>query len=694
MNRVEINKINELINIKDYEGAINECNKCLKANPNNAVVYYLLGEAYMGLRKFDDAFLKYMNANKIDPLNDKYMFAIANMFLKHLKNEAFFVWWAFYHNTYSVELIDKAISRNPNNSNYHHCKGEILYYLGKYEASLEALDKSIEYSSENSVSYYYKALCLIKLDKFQEAVLILNKAIQINPYPMNFHNTLIDSFMERDAYDKALKAIECALNTHPNEPKLLLKKFRCYSELRQFKEAIEIINTLIKMDSCNYNYYYQKAYLFLKFKTNYAEALQMIDNALRGNPESYDCLEVKGVILQRLERYSESTEVFIDLIHNIKAEIEKRDSQIAELSVKLEDKNDPDKTFNKYFYDLYTKQKSELEQTLFRLYYSVSKSYYKMNEYDEALKYCDIALNYDSEKQALKELRRDIADMKQIKSVKSNFNSQQDDFNAYMSELNSLIGLECVKSEIRSLISFIQVQKLRESYNMPALKLTNHLVFTGNPGTGKTTVARILGKLYKSIGVLSKGHFVEVDRSGLVAGYVGHTALKTKDKIQEALGGILFIDEAYSLVSENTSNDFGKEAIETLLKAMEDYREDLIVIVAGYPEKMESFINSNEGLRSRFNNYIHFEDYNPTELYDIFISMCDKNGYTLSNDADMQIRKILNTLYENRGENFGNGRTVRNIFEKAILNQSTRVLNSSWNKESLSKIEAEDLTIF
>ena len=260
-----------------------------------------------------------------------------------------------------------------------------------------------------------------------------------------------------------------------------------------------------------------------------------------------------------------------------------------------------------------------------------------------------------------------------------------------MEDLNSLIGLASIKHDVKELTDFAKVQKMRKDEGMKAVPVSLHLVFTGNPGTGKTTVARIISRIYKQIGVLSKGQLVEVDRSGLVAGYVGQTALKTQEKINEALGGVLFIDEAYSLSQENDA--FGQEAIDTILKAMEDHRDDLVVIVAGYTDPMEKFINSNPGLKSRFNKYIEFPDYSVDELEQIFNMNCEKYEYEVEEEAKKHIRMLISARKLTRIENFANAREVRNLFEEIVTNQARRIAGlENPTPEDIKLIKSEDLT--
>ena len=273
-------------------------------------------------------------------------------------------------------------------------------------------------------------------------------------------------------------------------------------------------------------------------------------------------------------------------------------------------------------------------------------------------------------------------------SGKSSLNNHKQIENGY-EELEKLIGLESIKKDIKELSNFLKMQKKRKEKGMKMVPMSLHLVFTGNPGTGKTTIARILASIYKDIGALSKGHVVEVDRTDLVAEYIGQTAPKTAAKIKEAMGGILFIDEAYTL-AKGDGKDFGQEAIDTLLKAMEDHREDFIVIVAGYPAEMHKFINSNPGLKSRFNKYINFPDYSAKELLQIFKEMCESYEYHLTKEAEELVDREIIFIEKHKKENFANARTIRNLFEKVITKQASRLAEADEDAE-LSELTVEDI---
>ncbi|HEX2850258.1 MAG TPA: AAA family ATPase [Acidimicrobiales bacterium] len=258
-----------------------------------------------------------------------------------------------------------------------------------------------------------------------------------------------------------------------------------------------------------------------------------------------------------------------------------------------------------------------------------------------------------------------------------------------LAELDGLVGLAAVKQEVKLVANLLQIQKLRKARGLPVADASRHLVFTGNPGTGKTTVARLLAQIYRTLDVVDQGQLVETDRAGLVAGFVGQTALKVTDVFDSALGGVLLVDEAYAL-ARGGENDFGQEAIDTLVKLIEDHRDDVVVIAAGYPDEMHEFIESNPGLRSRFPKTIQFPDYSTDELLDIFDSMCKKSSYSLSADARAAARTYLDSLARDKG--FGNGRVVRNLFEAAMGRQATRLVAiKEPTNEQLMELRPDDI---
>lgn len=265
------------------------------------------------------------------------------------------------------------------------------------------------------------------------------------------------------------------------------------------------------------------------------------------------------------------------------------------------------------------------------------------------------------------------------------------EINKLQAQLDGLVGLPNAKKELHNLINFIKIQSLRVDHGLTSFPITYHLVFSGNPGTGKTTVARIIGQIYKHLGVLSSGHFVETDRAGLVAGYVGQTALKVQEVVKKATGGVLFIDEAYSLIHDK-QDAFGKEAIDSLLKAMEDLRDDLVIIVAGYTELMEAFLQANPGFKSRFNHFVQFDNFTTDELYEIFAMLCNNNDYRYGDTFTHHMKAQLTQIPVESIPNFSNGRYIRNVFEKLVTIQSNRLIQQpTITRNELMEFTASDI---
>lgn len=263
--------------------------------------------------------------------------------------------------------------------------------------------------------------------------------------------------------------------------------------------------------------------------------------------------------------------------------------------------------------------------------------------------------------------------------------------NELIDSLDGLVGLNNVKKQVKDLIAFQIVNQKRISMGIVSAKRTMHLAFTGNPGTGKTTVARIIGQIYSELGILSKGHFIEVSRTDLIAGYQGQTALKVKKIIDEAKGGVLFIDEAYSITENDHTDSYGRECLTELTKALEDYREDLVVIVAGYTLPMQNFFESNPGLKSRFNTFIEFDDYSAEQLLNIVEKICTENEYVLSDELKETITIYFQDKINENSENFANGRLARNLFEKMIVNHARRCMEiENLTKDELMELRLED----
>ncbi len=273
--------------------------------------------------------------------------------------------------------------------------------------------------------------------------------------------------------------------------------------------------------------------------------------------------------------------------------------------------------------------------------------------------------------------------------------SAEDRFRMYeaaMNELDDLIGLDPVKKDIHELVNFLKIQKARQKHDLPATQVSLHTVFEGNPGTGKTTVARILSHIFCGLEILDRGHTIETDRSGLVAEYAGQTGPKTNQRVEESLDGVLFIDEAYSLVAEKGDDPFGNEAMQSLLKRMEDDRDRLVVIIAGYPEPMSRLLRSNPGLSSRFQRTFNFPDYDAKELLRIFYLMCKKNHYTLPKPTQRKLLTGFQHLIDRKDEHFGNARLARNIFEQSIRSMASRIVNiAPLTKEILTTLEPDDI---
>ena len=304
--------------------------------------------------------------------------------------------------------------------------------------------------------------------------------------------------------------------------------------------------------------------------------------------------------------------------------------------------------------------------------------------------FAKLAFNLSFDKEALDQIL--AASKTTEKNSAVNDFPENDSLEKVLEELHQLVGLEKVKNDVKELINLLEIQKRRDSKGLKNIEITLHTVFLGPPGTGKTSVARLLSRIYKHLGFLSKGQLYETDREGMIAGFVGQTATKVDKVIQESLGGVLFIDEAYALTQNIMGNDYGSEAVNTLLKRMEDHREDLSVVAAGYTEPMKIFIESNPGLRSRFNRFFYFDHFTAEQLYQIFEGFCKNADFIINDDAKEKLGDTFDLLVDKKDESFGNARVVRNLFEKCVQNQANRIIKlSKISKKTLKTFTEEDI---
>ncbi|GHV89343.1 hypothetical protein AGMMS50267_17030 [Spirochaetia bacterium] len=456
-----------------------------------------------------------------------------------------------------------------------------------------------------------------------------------------------------DAYSKAIESDPCYGVSYLNRG-LAYEKQKDYS-----KAIIDFTHIFSLKDS----YLYAEAYVYrarvlYKIK-EYDKAISDCKSAIKIDPSFEESFIILGTIYQEIGKDKESIQCFSK-------------------AILLDSENNLAFMFRGDIYKKLGRYKNAISDYKAVLELDPKNEYVKKSLAETLGEILD---DNDFEEQATTDIEYNTETEDNVKSL-----------DEYIMELNELIGLKRVKDEVNTIINLLKVKKLRESKGLKQASMSLHLVFSGNPGTGKTTIARILGNIYRALGVLSKGHLIEVDRAGLVAGYIGQTAIKTTEVIAKAMGGILFIDEAYSLTENGSDNDYGNEAVDTLLKAMEDHRDDFIVIVAGYPEPMSNFLKSNPGLQSRFNTFIHFDDYSANELFDIFLGLCKKYSYTISDEAKEYLCEYFVILYNNKQDNFANAREVRNFFENTMKKQANRlVLDNDITDDELLEITLGDL---
>ncbi len=622
--------------------------------------------------------------------------------------------WSYYQQEeYAQVILDctESIDSNPSDFAYW-VRGKAYEELGELRTAIADFTTSIVLTPSDATTYVSRAFAWEKLGRFDQAVVDYTTALELDPG--NTNNLLFRAWAyqelsmdtealadllqlrdiepERDGLDEQIQAIQFRLDMSPQSEDAL--NLDTASDLMSqgidafyadnYSDAIELFNQAIAIDPDLPDTYSWRAWAYLHLE-DYEQALSDCTQALSLNPTAF-AYWVRGLLQKKLG----------DL-----------DSALMDFTTGI-----------------------NLDALDAANYFSRAVVWYELNQFDQTVADCTAALKIDSEGKRYLERRswayealgmdiEALADLLQLQKIDPEWDEIQEQIQAIqarlgdrsqavsaestnseaaetleilLAKLDQLTGLPNVKAEVKKLVNLVRVQQLRRERGLATPPLSMHLVFTGNPGTGKTTVARLISRIYKALGLLSKGHLVEVDRSGLVAGFVGQTALKVTDVVTNAKGGILFIDEAYTLVSASGSGgDFEQEAIDTLLKSMEDYRDDFVVIVAGYPEQMTAFLTSNPGLKSRFNKYVVFGDYTINELCEILDNLCASSGYFLNEPAAYYSVELIQDLVSRCSATFGNARGVRNLFEQAISAQASRVIElENPNEVDLCTLDAAD----
>ena len=513
----------------------------------------------------------------------------------------------------------------------------------------------------------------------------------VEGYTVTDYNESGDVFFDNNEYDKAIDEYNKATELNPKDALSYKNRGVVFWRLGEIDKAVVEYTKAIELND-KFSDAYRCLGRMLNENQQYDEALFYLAKAIESEPDNSKNYNARGTIYFSKQKYDKA---MVDFTKAIKLEPDSSCHYNRGATYYLQ------KEYDKAIDDFTKTIKFGNHQA--EAYSKRGTCYFNKSQYDKAMADYTKAIELNPNHIESYDFRAKIYEIigKQEKAQKdrhrierineSTLDTKPKNIEELTEELNTLIGLDKVKKEISQLINFLKVQQMREVKGMTIQPLSRHLVFYGNPGTGKTTVARLLSQIYKSLGILSEGHLVETDRAGLVAGYVGQTALKVREVVSEAIGGVLFIDEAYAL-STGGDNDFGREAIDTLIKMMEDNRDDLIVVVAGYTDKMSAFLQTNPGLRSRFNKYLEFEDYTPEKLVEIFELFCTNGGYKLSSSTHDDLIRLFSVLYETRDETFGNGRLARNLYEMTINNQANRiVMLPNVDDEILSTIEETDI---
>jgi len=605
----------------------------------------------------------------------------------------------------ALEYFIRALNLAPGNNVCHSNIGNCYFQKQEYDKAISYFRRAVELNQSDMISFHQLGNCYLQKKDFHNALKVFNDILKIEPSAQTF-NYIGSCHFSLGSYDKAVeffrKAVELdpGMKAYNDNLQVTMKESKAFGKLSPDK-----VNKVIELNKLGLSH---------QNKREYEESISYFKKALKISPQNANLMFNIGTSYYRLKKFDQAVKYyqlaiktdpgeasFHAALGNAWLETGNQDKAVLSYSKALEINPDVPIANKSLGYIYFSGKEYEKAKVCYEnavridpqdhnSFNNLAYCYWKLEEFKDALRYfktaCDLEpgnKTYQNNYQtAAKEFGYQQPEAEELKETPETI------FN----EFDSLIGLDNIKEEIRILKEFARIEKIRRGFNLSDTPVSFHSVFYGSPGTGKTTVARLMGRIFKSLDLIESGHVIEVSRSDLIAGYTGQTAEKTDKVIKEALGGILFIDEAYSLYQPDVQSDFGMEAINTLVKRMEDYRKNLIVIAAGYQNEMNSFLSANPGLQSRFKHFFHFKDYTSDELLAVFLKLCQDHHFQLNPDAEKGLSQYFSYAYSNRDKSFANGRFVRNIFEEIIKTQSCRLSGQSeFTPEILGTITLEDI---